>query len=80
MIRLIKHRYRSPVSGEWAVLDCEHIAQLSEMKMVTTTQLTSHTYYKLQVFCDDCNEALLLPDTLQEIWEKYWHGRKTTRF
>lgn len=74
MVRKIKERRRSPTAGEYAILECEHI------QILTPLIVAINGGRILSVLCEDCAKALLLPDTVSEIEEKYWHGRKAPRY
>lgn len=76
MVRKIKLQYRSPINGELAVLECDHVAKIGPTTAYGFVLNLQKNGFKVRgIFCDNCNQSLLLPDTLAEIQEKYWDGR-----
>jgi hypothetical protein len=60
-MRRVARRYTSPVDTT-VVLECGHIVvEMPKMRMV-------------RIYCQKCADADKLPNTVKEIWSKYWHG------
>lgn len=80
MVRKIKLQYRSPTLGEVAILECDHSLVINGRTAYGFVANLQKNGFKVRgIFCDVCNNSLLLPDTVAEIKEKYWNG-KATRF
>lgn len=66
MMREVVKIYLHSDLGKWAQLSCGHTKKVPET-MVTKNKI-------VVVHCEQCAKAEALPDTVREIWEKYWHG------
>ena len=70
MIRKI-HKIVIGISGkEIAVLECGHYAYIPEWDCKTLTIKVN------AINCAKCDEATKLPNTLEEIYKRYWNGKR----
>jgi hypothetical protein len=79
VVRAIERINRHPVDGTWYLMECGHIIIKADVGLGDSQVIKRNSVMIFGIYCPDCARASSLPNTVVEIWEKYWKHRNARR-